>query len=196
MLTRPFAAVGLQGSTIAVSSGSDSVLGAIDTGTTLIGAPPAFVAQYYAGIDGATAGTGEWDGFYLYPCSTAVNFTLSFTGGARSWPVSDDDFRLQQVDDTFCAGALFDIDTGGAGSATPSWIVGDTFLKNVYSVFRASPASVGFATLASSGDAAGSEVLGSDGATAMRAAPPVHSLWIATRIDALSRSFRPVQIIH
>jgi cathepsin D len=30
----------------------------------------------------------------------------------------------------------------------PGWIIGDTFLKNVYTVFRANPASVGFAALA------------------------------------------------
>jgi cathepsin D len=30
----------------------------------------------------------------------------------------------------------------------PGWVVGDTFLKNVYSVFRANPPSIGFAALA------------------------------------------------
>ncbi|KAG1884523.1 hypothetical protein F4604DRAFT_1730889, partial [Suillus subluteus] len=44
-----------------------------------------------------------------------------------------------------CASGIFDI---GIGSPPP-WIVGDTFLKNVYSVFHASPAAVGFAQLAS-----------------------------------------------
>jgi hypothetical protein len=34
------------------------------------------------------------------------------------------------------------------------WIIGDTLLKNVYSVFRANPASVGFATLAAGAQSA------------------------------------------
>ena len=49
-----------------------------------------------------------------------------------------------------CVGGIFDVgSTVGTGSKVPSWIVGDTFLKNVYSVYRANPPSVGFATLAS-----------------------------------------------
>jgi cathepsin D len=49
-----------------------------------------------------------------------------------------------------CAGGIIDISNiHKPGFNTPSWIIGDTFLKNVYSVFRANPASVGFAQLAS-----------------------------------------------
>ena len=50
-----------------------------------------------------------------------------------------------------CVGAFFSIGSV-AGTGIPAWIVGDSFLKNVYSVFRASPPSVGFAQLS---DAAG-----------------------------------------
>lgn len=160
----PVVSVGLQGQTIPVSDNSTSVLGAIDTGTTLIGAPSAFVQEFYAAIDGAEPGTGSWEGFYLYPCATAINLTMNF-GGSRSWPVSDDDFLLMHVSTTQCAGGLFEIDTGGSAAGAPDWIVGDTFLKNVYSVFRADPASVGFATLANAGDPTGGEVLGSGAAS-------------------------------
>jgi len=72
-----------------------------------------------------------------------------------------------------CLGAIFDLSLGSnipSGSGNPSWVVGDTFLvckslsngmlyadppplcalqKNVYSVYRASPPSVGFAQLSS-----------------------------------------------
>ena len=49
-----------------------------------------------------------------------------------------------------CVGGIFDISSIiDPGSKGPAWIVGDTFLKNVYSVYRANPPSVGFATLAS-----------------------------------------------
>ena len=49
-----------------------------------------------------------------------------------------------------CAGGIFDLTAGsniGAGGGNPSWVVGATFLKNVYSVFRYQPAGVGFAEL-------------------------------------------------
>jgi len=52
---------------------------------------------------------------------------------------------LTQLSTKQCVGALFSLDTSGGNG--PAWIVGDTFLKNVYSVFRYSPASVGFASL-------------------------------------------------
>jgi len=69
-------------------------------------------------------------------------------GGQQSWGVSAADFELMSVDGTNCVGAFFDIDFG-SGNEGPSWIVGDTFLKNVYSVFRFDPPSVGFAQLSS-----------------------------------------------
>ncbi|KZV80212.1 acid protease [Exidia glandulosa HHB12029] len=157
--TIPVESVTLAGQSIPVTTSSSSILGAIDTGTTLIGAPPSFVESFYSAIQGSEPGTGQWEGFYLYPCDTAVNLTMNF-GGAKSWPVSDDDFKLMQVSDSLCAGGLFEIDTGGSANGAPDWIVGDTFLKNVYSVFRASPPSVGFAALANPGDPTGGEVSG------------------------------------
>ncbi len=52
---------------------------------------------------------------------------------------------LMQVSGSSCVGGFFQLDT--SGTSAPPWIIGDTFLKNVYSVFRASPAAVGFAQL-------------------------------------------------
>jgi len=48
-----------------------------------------------------------------------------------------------------CAGAIFDAGVLYDGWFNETWIVGDTFLKNVYSVFRAEPPAIGFAQLAS-----------------------------------------------
>ena len=72
--------------------------------------------------------------------------------GGKSWSISPDDFKLNQISNSQCVGAFFALDSSessGSSSSEVSWIVGDTFLKNVYSVFRANPASVGFAALAS-----------------------------------------------
>ena len=95
-------------------------------------------------------------------CDVTVNATMSF--GGRSWPISEADFRLSQLTQTLCLGAFFELNTG---ASAPAWIVGDTFLvrlsssvflvlikvlspqKNVYSVFRYDPPSVGFAELSS-----------------------------------------------
>jgi cathepsin D len=71
---------------------------------------------------------------------------------------------LTQLSSKQCVGALFSLDS--SGNDGPSWIMGDTFLvsslgfklvalfdvavlcqKNVYSVFRYNPPSVGFAAI-------------------------------------------------
>ena len=57
-----------------------------------------------------------------------------------------------------CVGAIFDLTAGTSitvGSGNPGWVVGDTFLKNVYTVFRAVPQSVGFAALSATAGRSG-----------------------------------------
>ncbi|KAJ6607475.1 acid protease [Mycena sp. CBHHK59/15] len=137
----PITAITVQGSSITVDSGTNSYA-AIDTGTTLVGGPSDQIASIYAQIPDSAAGTGNYDGYYEYPCDTSVTVTLSF--GGKSWAVSPADFQLAQISRTTCLGAFFELTTG---NSAPSWIVGDTFLKNVYSVFRYNPASIGFASL-------------------------------------------------
>ncbi|KAG9309476.1 aspartic peptidase domain-containing protein [Chiua virens] len=133
----------VNGKSVSLPSGSAS-WAAIDTGTTLVAGPTKVLQKLYSQIPGSQAGTGDWQNFWLYPCNTSVNVMMTF--GGKSWPVSPGDFKLAQIGSNACVGALFAIDTG---SGPPSWIVGGTFLKNVYSVFRYSPPSVGFATLSS-----------------------------------------------
>jgi len=119
---------------------------AIDTGTTLVGGPSDQIAQLYATIPGSAVGTGNYDGYYTYPCDTTVSVSLRFGSSAINWPVSPSDFQLTKLSPEMCLGAFFVLNPSG-GSA-PTWIIGDTFLKNVYSVFRASdPPAVGFASL-------------------------------------------------
>jgi cathepsin D len=50
---------------VTVPSGQSSYA-AIDTGTTLIGGPADQVASVYAQIPNSVAGTGNYEGYYLY----------------------------------------------------------------------------------------------------------------------------------
>ncbi|THU93882.1 aspartic peptidase A1 [Dendrothele bispora CBS 962.96] len=128
-----------QGSSISFSSNQYA---AIDTGTTLVGGPADVISEIYAQIEGSEPGSGSYEGYYTYPCDTNVNITMAF--GGRSWSISNADFQVAQLSRSSCLGAFFEIDTG---TTSPAWIVGDTFLKNVFTVFRYDPASVGFAEL-------------------------------------------------
>ncbi|KAJ7504433.1 aspartic peptidase A1 [Mycena galericulata] len=137
----PITAITVQGNSVTVASGTESYA-AIDTGTTLIGGPSDQIAEIYAQIPDSAPGTGNYEGYYTYPCTTNVVVTLSF--GGSSWAISPADFELQDIGQGTCLGSFFVLTTG---NSAPAWIVGDTFLKNVYSVFRYNPPSVGFAAL-------------------------------------------------
>ncbi|KAG1735967.1 aspartic peptidase domain-containing protein [Suillus lakei] len=142
----------VQDKTVSVGS---STLAAIDTGTTLIAAPTSVTASVWAQVSGSIALTGAYSGLYGFPCSTSVTVSMSF--GGSTWTIDPADMNLGSIPSSIsgtttemCAGGIFDIGTSvGSGSGVPTWIIGDTFLKNVYSVFRANPAAVGFAQLAS-----------------------------------------------
>lgn len=142
----------VNGQDVQINTGADA-LSAIDTGTTLIGGPSVDVKAIYAAIPGSQQLDGANEGFFSFPCNNTVEVSLSF--GGRSWPISPDDMNLGVLDleDTStCVGGIFDLNLGSslsAGGGNPHWVVGATFLKNVYSVFRASPPSIGFAELSS-----------------------------------------------
>ncbi|KAF8997399.1 aspartic peptidase domain-containing protein [Cyathus striatus] len=139
-------AVTVQGKSVTISTG-DAALAAIDTGTTLVGGPSADVNAIWSAIPGSQQepdATGKPSGMFSFLV------TLSF--GGKSWPINTADMNLGpvQTGSTQCLGGIFDLSQGSnvqSGQGNPGWIIGDTFLKNVYSVFRANPASVGFAQL-------------------------------------------------
>ncbi|CAK5280395.1 unnamed protein product [Mycena citricolor] len=137
----------VQGQAIKVATGANA-LSAIDTGTTLIGGPTTDVAAVWAAVPGAVKSVQNL-GYYEYPCSTSVSISMAF--GGQLWPIDPADMNLGPGSKKgMCVGSIFDLTAGSAispGPGTPTWVVGDTFLKNVYTVFRSSPAAVGFAQL-------------------------------------------------
>ncbi|KAJ6482527.1 aspartic peptidase domain-containing protein [Mycena sanguinolenta] len=146
-------AVTAQGKTVTLNS--DEAVSAIDTGTTAIGGPSDGVAAIWAAVPGASAVKEQGgEGFFQFPCTTDVSIALSF--GGQAWPISTQDINLGALQEgsSDCIGAIFDISLGNTGTG-PFWVVGDTFLKNVYSVFRQNPMSVGFAALASGSPSSG-----------------------------------------
>lgn len=138
------------------------------SGTSLIGGPTSAMTDIYAQIPNAQPGTGDLEGYYVYPCSTNVSVSLTF--GGIAYAIKSEDFsrpadtsgdtcmggeshelfrKCTLIYDHFDNSAFFGLDLGSGSSV--EWIVGDAFLKNVYSVFRQSPAAVGFALAGSGG---------------------------------------------
>jgi len=143
----------VQGNNVQITTGA-SANSAIDTGTTLIGGPTTDVQKIWAQVPGATPMGSDMAGFFSFPCKTNVQVSISF--GGQLWPINSADMNLGTAGSGGqCVGGIFDLSAGsnaGGGEGNPNWVVGDTFLKNVYTVFRSAPPSVGFAQLS---DAAG-----------------------------------------
>ncbi|KAJ7224261.1 aspartic peptidase domain-containing protein [Mycena pura] len=129
----PITAINVQGNSISVDSGTDSYA-AIDTGTTLVGGPENQIAAIYAQIPNSEPGTGNYEGVRHVYRRDALIRGQHLVDQSRRLPAAGDRGRY----------SFFALTTG---NSAPSWIVGDTFLKNVYSVFRYNPASIGFASL-------------------------------------------------
>lgn len=147
----PIAGISVKGTTVNLGS---SVNAAIDTGTTLIGGPASAVAAIYAAIPGSKPMTGSYAGYYEYPCSTSISLQMTF--GTFTVEITEADFNIGSygVDGTMCIGGVYTQSL--SSSSAIQWIVGDTMLKNVYSVYRYSPAAVGFAKLAGDTSSTGS----------------------------------------
>ncbi|OCF32449.1 endopeptidase [Kwoniella heveanensis BCC8398] len=145
----PVEALNVQSSSITITSTRGySPQAAIDTGTTLIGVPSSVAQSIYSQIPNAEAlsASSGYDGYYQYPCDTNVNVTIQF--GGLSYAISNADMNLGSFtrDSSMCTGAFFEMDMSAA--APIQWIVGASFLKNVYSTFRYNPPAIGFAELA------------------------------------------------
>ncbi|GAA5991460.1 hypothetical protein JCM10908_005714 [Rhodotorula pacifica] len=144
--------IAVNGTNVTTWAGGQGQMAAIDTGTTLIGGPRDVVASIYEQVPGARAATGAYAGYYSYPC--AANVSVGLTFGGVTYNMSTADFNLgpfgidSRTNQSTCLGAFFDL-AFSSGSRI-SWVIGAAFLKNVYSVYRASPPAVGFATLSNS----------------------------------------------
>ncbi|KAL1408676.1 hypothetical protein Q8F55_005489 [Vanrija albida] len=117
----------------------------IDTGSSVIMGPSASVAQLYANIPGAKQMTDPgMEGYYNFPCSQVTNISLSLQFGGASYAVNPVDMVRSRTGDS-CTGSIMAMNV--SSNARFQWIIGDSFLKNVYTVFRYDPPAVGFANL-------------------------------------------------
>src|ERR1700722_9047186 len=132
-------ALTVQNNSVAVTKATN--IASIDTGTNLVGGPANDIAKIYAQVPGSKMGTG---GNWMIPCGTEVTVSMSF--GGPQWQMSAGDFNTGiEGNESMCVGAFFSMPESSVGP--PYWVVGDSFLKNVYSVFRFKPPAVGFAQL-------------------------------------------------
>ncbi|KAM5544249.1 hypothetical protein V8D89_001909 [Ganoderma adspersum] len=123
-------------------TGFDAV---IDTGTTIMYGDADQVATLYGAIPGSATFDAQ-NGFYSFPCNSTPAVTFSWAGG-QEWAISPENFNLGETESGSgqCVGAISGQDVGLGSNV---WLLGDSFLKNVYTVFSVDLQAVGFAGLA------------------------------------------------
>ncbi|KAH8697215.1 putative aspartic-type endopeptidase [Talaromyces proteolyticus] len=110
----------------------------IDTGTSYIFLPPNDASAVHALIPGSSPAGQNFN----IPCST--NATVQFTFSGVSYNVSPKDYVGSATDSSgaTCYSNIIGVQTTGSDV----WLLGDVFLKNVYTVFDFDQNRIGFAT--------------------------------------------------
>ncbi|KAF2742483.1 acid protease [Sporormia fimetaria CBS 119925] len=108
----------------------------IDTGTSFMFLPPADAASLHALIPGAAQ--YEQTETYSLPCDTKDAVWIAFNG--QRYAISTKDFVGDEAGSGLCWSKIY-----GRQTFEPNqWLVGDVFLKNVYTVFDFDGGKVGF----------------------------------------------------
>ncbi|RIB28153.1 aspartic peptidase domain-containing protein [Gigaspora rosea] len=110
----------------------------IDTGTTLLIIPTKDAELLHKQIPGSVY--DNQDNVYLIPCNTTAAVSLVF--GGVGYKIPPKDLIFAPISDTQCVSAII---PGDILPPLPIWLCGQTFLKNVYSVFDVGNKQVGFA---------------------------------------------------
>lgn len=130
---------------------------AIDSGTTYIFLPVAVAKAVMAAIPGATrdaAQSSSGYNVYQFPCKSTTTVGFSFAGGSSVYYINAADLNAGTVGKAsagMCISTITGYDLEGLSGGNIA-VLGDSFMKNVYSVFRyksgSTAAGVGFATVA------------------------------------------------
>jgi hypothetical protein len=126
----PVSNAGVDGTSLSMTDRS----AIMDTGTSFILMPPADALAIHRKITGFKQ-DGET---FSVPCDTSA--IVQFTFNKETYNISTADWRGGKLESGLCRSNIIGRQTFGE----KQWLVGDVFLKNVYSVFDFDGARVGF----------------------------------------------------
>lgn len=117
------------------NAGVEGRLAYIDTGTSYVFGPQEDVAAIHKLIPGSKSTDGTT---YTVPCKSDIPISVSFSG--VSYTISPTDWFTSSSDGGTCTSNIY-----GYAVVKDAWLLGDMFLKNVYTVFDADEKRIGFA---------------------------------------------------
>ncbi|KAG0241732.1 hypothetical protein BGW41_005386 [Actinomortierella wolfii] len=112
-----------------------NVSATIDTGTTAFLVPPAVSDAVNGAVPGAVKLTGA-DDSWLLPCNGSSKLTLTFGTFAADIPYADlvlEATAQQTSNGPYCYSTV--MHPTGATAKIDQWLIGDTFIKNVFTVY-------------------------------------------------------------
>ncbi|KAA1119092.1 hypothetical protein PGT21_014932 [Puccinia graminis f. sp. tritici] len=113
-----------------------SKIATIDTGTSVIGVPLEDAQAIYASVPGAMSSGG---GQFTFPCESMPFVSMVF--GGRRFDINPLDMSIGKDKHGRCVGGIIGLEKKGV------WLVGQVFLKNVYTVYNQRNYTVSFADL-------------------------------------------------
>ncbi|KAI0637087.1 acid protease [Trametes polyzona] len=128
----PLRSLTVNGTSFALSKsrvdGAPAPIAVLDTGTTLVLGPSQDVARFWESVGGARQTERGWE----VPCNRAVVVGMVLGGGdtQKEYIVDPADISWKEgsVGDGWCLGGV----QGNDGVYSADWLLGDTFLRNVY----------------------------------------------------------------
>jgi len=139
--TKAYWQIGLKSIGVGGRATAKGLQSVIDSGSTLVIGDSKNVAAFYKAIPGSRPINGS-PGMYGVPCNK-VPKDITFTFGGKGYNLDPTWFNLGylQEDPSTCVGGIVGSD------GLRFWILGDLFMRNVYTAFDFANARVGFATL-------------------------------------------------
>lgn len=112
----------------------------LDTGTTLVFGPPDDVRAFWSSVPGAVDNN---DGTWTVDCNR-TDIKASFNLAGKDWEFEPTDLIFEDEPGKCLGAIIYQMSMWPLGA---NWLVGGTFLKNVYSAYQYDPPRVGLAKL-------------------------------------------------
>lgn len=159
-------------------AGCGDVLAYIDTGTSFVFGPSDKVKKLHAVIPGSASGDGLT---YTVPCDSKEDLAFTFSG--VDYKLSSEDWISPKNNEGKCTSNIY-----GHEVVQGAWLLGDTFLKNVYTVFDRDQGRIGFAAAAGSQGSTTSLIPSGDGSTTKTTVGPTTGTATTLNTEVTSQS--------